>query len=406
MKLLLINSAYPKEIESVLSSKSRGGLQNAPNVFQWAVVDGLERCNVDYTLACTPVLPAWPRYKDFFTPSGEMSVNGKKRGHFLKYCTLPVLNQVTRKVVLRRYIRRWCQHNNNEDRLIVLCYTQQADQLGAAIALKREFNNLVVAPIVTDLIDNASEFAGNRRFLKRIQTFWEERSEQKLFPKVDKYILLTRQMVECIPEAKGKYLVIEGISTIDGRTRDEYAQKQDNIRTILYTGTFQEFGGLRMLVDAFLKTQDSRFRLVLCGDGVLRDYVVKATEADERILYKGIVSHDEVIRLQRESTVLINPRRPNGGITKYSFPSKTMEYMSSLTPMIGYHLEGIPKEYYPLMYTPNDLTLEALTECINQTLSLSLPELKQKAEEAYRFVTRYKNSKAQVQKILDFLFIK
>ena len=158
-----------------------------------------------------------------------------------------------------------------------------------------------------------------------------------------------------------------------------------------------------MLVDAFMLTTDSRFRLVLCGSGVLREYVEKAALSDKRIVYKGRVSHDEVVRLQRNSTMLINPRRPNGGITKYSFPSKTMEYMSSLTPMIGYHLEGIPEEYYQYMYTPKDLTQKSLAECINQTLSLPLSVLQEKADAAFKFVAENKNSVAQVQRMIDFL---
>ncbi len=403
MKLLFVNSAYPKECSSQLRKDSQGHLQVASDVFQWAVIDGLERNGIDYTLACTPALPAWPRYQRFFTPSGEMKVNGKVKGHYLRYCAAPILNQRTWRLVLKSYVRNWCKANSKEDKLIVICYTQQADRLGAAVELKKQFPNLIVAPIVTDLINNAMDFAANRTFAKRIQVRLEERAEKELFPKVDKFVLLTRQMTECIPEAADKYIVMEGIASWDSIVPRDPLTKSEDIRSLLYTGTFQEFGGLRMLVEAFFKTHDPRFRLVLCGQGVLREYVEKAASADSRIIYKGLVSHEEVVRLQRECAMLINPRRPNGGITKYSFPSKTMEYMSSLTPMIGYHLEGIPEEYYPFMYTPNDLTEEALTECINKTLSLPLDELQEKANKAYRFVAHNKNSIEQVRRLIEFL---
>ena len=403
MKLLFINSAYPVDCYDQIQKDAQGLLQVPSDVFQWAVIDGLERKGVDYTLACTPALPAWPRYRRLFTPSGEMMVEGKARGHYLRYCTAPILNQMTWKYALRSYVRKWCINNANEDKLVVICYTQQADRLGAGVELKKRFPNLVVAPIVTDLIDNAMDFAANRTFAKRIQVRLEKRAERKLFPKVDKFVLLTRQMTECIPEAADKYMVMEGIASWDSIAPRAPLAKSEDIRSLLYTGTFQEFGGLRMLVDAFLKTKDPRFRLVLCGQGVLREYVEKAASADSRIIYKGLVSHEDVVRLQRESTMLINPRRPNGGITKYSFPSKTMEYMSSLTPMIGYHLEGIPKEYYPFMYTPKDLTEESLTECINDTLSLPLDVLQQKANNAFRFVAHNKNSIEQVRRMIEFL---
>lgn len=403
MKLLFVNSAYPKECYSQLNRDAQSFLQVPSDVFQWAVIDGLERNGIDYTLACTPALPAWPRYRRLVTPRGEMKVEGKARGHYLRYCAPPVLNQKTWRIALKHYAHNWCEKNKNEDRLIIICYTQQADRLGPAIELKKRFPNLVVAPIITDLIDNAMDFAANRTFAKKIQVALEKRAEKNLFQNVDKFILLTRLMTDCIPEAEGRYMVMEGVASWESIAPRAPLIKNDDVRSLLYTGTFQEFGGLRMLVDAFLQTRDSRFRLILCGQGVLRDYVERAADSDSRIIYKGMVSHDEVVRLQRECTVLVNPRLPNGGITKYSFPSKTMEYMSSLTPMMGYHLEGIPEEYYPLMYTPKDLTQESLTNCINETLSLPLETLQEKANNAFQFVAQNKNSVEQVRRMIEFL---
>ena len=318
------------------------------------------------------------------TPKGEIIVNKIKRGHYLRFCSAPVLNQISRKIVLRKYVRNWCKQNREEDQLIVVTYTQNADKIGAIVSLKKPFPDLVIAPIVTDLIDNALEYTSNRRPLKRVQIYLEEKAQKRLFPKIDKYILLTSQMTECIPEAADKYLVMEGVAPWEWIEPRKPDKKDEAVRSLLYTGTFQEFGGLRMLVDAFMLTTDSRFRLVLCGSGVLREYVEKAALSDKRIVYKGRVSHDEVVRLQRNSTMLINPRRPNGGITKYSFPSK-------------------PEEYYQYMYTPKDLTQKSLAECINQTLSLPLSVLQEKADAAFKFVAENKNSVAQVQRMIDFL---
>lgn len=403
MKFLFINCAYPKESYNIFKKDADNLLQVQSDVFQWAVIDGLERNGIDYTLACTPALPAWPRYRSLFTPSGEMKVNGNIRGYYLRYCTAPILNQITWKAALKHFVRNWCKENKYEDSLIVICYTQQADRLGAAVELKKQFPNLKVATIVTDLIENAMEFEANRTLVKRIQFFLKAYAEHRILPKVDKYVLLTRQMTECIPEAIGRFMVMEGIAAWKNVAPRETCLKQGVLRSILYTGTFEEFSGLRMLIDAFVNTKDNRFRLIICGNGVLQQYVEEVAAKDNRIIYRGQVSHEEVVRLQRESTILINPRRPNGGITKYSFPSKTMEYMSSLTPMIGYHLEGIPEEYYEYMYTPKDLTQEALTECINETLSLPFETLQEKANNAFQFVAQNKNSVEQVRRMIEFL---
>ena len=63
-----------------------------------------------------------------------------------------------------------------------------------------------------------------------------------------------------------------------------------------------------------------------------------------------MVPNSEVLKAQSESEILVNPRNDNNEFTKYSFPSKVIEYLGSDTPMIGYILPGMPKEYYDKFY--------------------------------------------------------
>ena len=403
MKLLFVNIAYPVECYEQFKKDTNGQLSNAVNTFQWAIIDGLEQSGCDYSMACVPTLPAWPRYKHLCTPSGVMTVDGKPRGHYLSFFDAPAIKQVHQRYVLRQYIREWCKKNSSEDKLIVLVYTTYAQWLGAALDVKKEFPNLIVVPIVTDLIDNAMDHAGNRTPLKRIQVKLEDKAEHKLYKYVDKFVLISKLMTECIPEAEGKNIVIECMApkgSLDMRVR---AKKNVEQRTLLYTGTLNEYGGVDMLVDAFLKTTDKRFKLVICGGGGDTTHIEEAAARDGRIDFKGSVSREEAVRLQQTSTMLINPRLPNGSITKYSFPSKTMEYMTSGTPMIGYKLEGIPDEYYKHMFIPASHSVEDLTACINETLLLPQEELDKKAKNAGEFIRINKNPKAQVCRMIEFL---
>ena len=54
----------------------------------------------------------------------------------------------------------------------------------------------------------------------------------------------------------------------------------------------------------------------------------------------------------------MNVRNPKDEFTAYSFPSKTIEYMSSGTPLLTSHLPGIPQEYFDFCYSisGNDVT--------------------------------------------------
>ena len=63
-----------------------------------------------------------------------------------------------------------------------------------------------------------------------------------------------------------------------------------------------------------------------------------------RIEFLGMLPRTDVLELQSKATILVNPRQPVGDFTKYSFPSKTIEYMASGTPLLMYKLPGIPEE--------------------------------------------------------------
>lgn len=384
-------------------SDANGMLQDPSNVFQWNIIEGLLQNNVDFTLASVPAFPAWPNYRHVLTPHGTMILNGEEYGHYLSYCDIPFYKEYSQRRVLRNYLRQWCNKNANETQLFILVYSQWPQHLGAALDLKGEFPQLTVATIITDVIENALEYASNRSFFKRILIHLAEKEEQKMFPLVDKYILLTKYMEESIVEAVGRNIVVEGISSSNKIDMAKKPTCEDLSRTILYTGVLERYAGVDQMVDAFMMTKDERFRLVICGSGTSEDYICKSAKKDSRIVFNGHINHSEVIQYQKKATVLINPRRPNGKITKFSFPSKTMEYMMSGTPMIGYKLEGIPDDYYFHMYIPKSLSVEDLASCINDTLTLPAETLEEKALSAMQFVANNKNPKVQVKKIIEFL---
>src|SRR5699024_551254 len=117
-----------------------------------------------------------------------------------------------------------------------------------------------------------------------------------------------------------------------------------------------------------------------------------------------LLPRKKILELQKTSTVLINPRPNNEEYTKYSFPSKIMEYMSSGRPMIAYKLDGMPEEYlkyfYPVTETQSG---DGLYNTLRDVLSKTPDELDKKGSCAKEFVLTLKNKKTQTFKILDLL---
>lgn len=403
MKLLFITGLYPHEHMEIIRTQSYGCIQNAPNVFQWAVVEGLQNNKLEYKVLSFPFLPSYPfKYSGLFTPAGDIKLDDCTIGKMVSFCDLIVFKTLSIRRHCEKEIIRWIEDNKgSNDKLVILTYTPYPPFLKAIKSVKKKYPNIIVSSIITDLVDNIFDFKSNRSILKRIQCYKERYETKSLYEIIDKFILLTQPMIEKIPEAVDKYIVVEGISTYKERIE---IQKENKFFDILYTGTLEKFSGIEQLVEGFMKLDNHhKVRLIICGTGYLSGKIRELGKIDSRIVFRGLLTREQVIELQKKATLLINPRRPDDEITKYSFPSKTMEYLSSGTPMIGYKLKGIPSEYYNYYYTIEDSSDDTLVKTLEYVLSLPSSELKSKADMAFDFVMNNKTANIQVKKIIDFI---
>ena len=101
--------------------------------------------------------------------------------------------------------------------------------------------------------------------------------------------------------------------------------------------------------------------------------------------------------------MLVNPRPTAEEFVKYSFPSKTMEYMSTGTPVLTTVLPGMPEEYHPYVYLIRDETPQGIARALKDTLAQSDEALLQKGMAARNFVLTEKDNVTQAEKILEML---
>ena len=114
----------------------------------------------------------------------------------------------------------------------------------------------------------------------------------------------------------------------------------------MYAGGVYEKYGLKTLVDAFIKLKRKDIDLYIFGEGSFVNEIIKLSKHHNNIYYKGCVSTEEIVKYEKKALLLVNPRPVNEEFSKYSFPSKTIEYMLSGTPVISTKLPGIPEEYF------------------------------------------------------------
>ena len=157
------------------------------------------------------------------------------------------------------------------------------------------------------------------------------------------------------------------------------------------------------MLDAFLKLDDNSVELWFCGSGEMEESIKAAASIDSRIKFLGFQRQEDVWKMQREVSLLVNPRQNTEAFTKYSFPSKTMEYLASGTPVLMYKLDGIPDEYDTYLHYVTGNTVDDLTAAIADIMNTDSLVLEENALRAQQFIMSQKNAVVQAKKILTLL---
>ena len=245
--------------------------------------------------------------------------------------------------------------------------------------------------IVTDLPD----MLGGSSFSKKLANF--------VIDHCTHYVLLTEAMNDYLNQKGKPYVILEGHADITMADRIPAMEKKPEPRICFYAGGVSKQYGLSNLVEGFRKANLPNARLHIYGPG---DYVMELQQIgaeDQRFFYGGMLLNTEIVKKEQEATLLVNPRPTGEEYVKYSFPSKTMEYMASGTPVLTTVLPGMPKEYHSYVYLLEDETADGITQKLKEVLANSDETLFRKGMEARKFVLEQKNNVIQASKILDML---
>lgn len=387
--LIFIAGLFPKEKEDEIISKSKGVIQFAANLFQWSLLEGWIDNGANVKVFNMPFIGSFPkRYADI-NVSNEIFFYKNRTIFNIKFNNFALYKIYSRYVNMKKFILK-----NSEDEVLVI-YSMNISFVKACIDAKRKKKDIKICLIIPDLPHYMSD---SRNIFYRIFKGIEIRLLKKYIREVDYFGVLTEGMLDILKIKNKPNVIIEGI--YHNVNYDVGSQKESTI-TFLYTGTLAKRYGILNLVKAFERIKDKKIQLWICGDGDGKEDISKAIERDQRIKYFGQLGRSSIIEMQAKANVLVNPRPSGEEFTKYSFPSKTMEYLASGTPTIMYRLEGVPAEYYDFIYTPPDNSIEELSNTLLKVASLSKKEREDFGMKAREFIIKNKNSQIQAKKILD-----
>lgn len=196
------------------------------------------------------------------------------------------------------------------------------------------------------IVPDLPEYMAVRTGLTKLVFHGLARLSYRIVNGADSVVAITDAMLDVF-SPKLKKVVVEGIADSDYVNRPSSSVRKPYF---LYSGTLDRRYGIRKLLDAFVESNIENYHLYICGDGDDRANVESVSATNARVKYLGQLDRNAVLQLQREASLLINPRDNESAFTKYSFPSKIIEYMSSGVPVMMYALDGIPAEYYRFCY--------------------------------------------------------
>ena len=400
MQIIFCSSIFDMTQYEKLRKKSKLPLGLADHNLNDNLIQGLDE-NLDNSvrLVNNVQIPNYPNYPKVFFHRQLWHHAENSDDVNCGFINLPIIKHLSRAYCTYKEIEKII-NEEKEENLYLISYDLH---FGISFAITRIIRRhprlktcLFMPDIPSAVLESSS--AGNVRLKDWLMAKLKTSSVNAF----KSYVFITKQMADVISVEGKKYTIVEGIFN---DKQPPLQDSEENKKIILYTGQLNPVYGLSDLIEAFVQIAGKYddYELWLCGSGPMVEEIKRLAQQYPGIKYFGYCNAAEIREKQSKATVLVNPRKNTGEYTKYSFPSKTMEYLASGRPMIGYKLDGIPDEYDPFICYVKDNSTEALMDKIEEVCSWPEDIRKEKGKQARQFIMQYKTPKIQCEKIIKML---
>lgn len=375
----------------------------AANKFQWNIIKGLiENEEIASIEALTSTfLSCYPNYPQIFFGQ-ELETKGKLKINYLPFLNLRILKSITISLSTLFYSLIWTIKNRKKNRVIVT-YAMYPPFMLINFILKHIYSTKQII-VVLDLPEYMNLSVKKQPLLIRLFSKLNIKIAWKTIQSFNGYVLLTKHMSNKLNIKNKPFVVIEGFADEEAKQFNvNEKQKNENKMIIMYAGSLNERYGVKNLVEAFNYIPYENYELWLCGAGDCDAFIQQFSIKDSRIKFFGVVENQKVLEMEKMADMLINPRPTKEEFTKYSFPSKNMEFMSMGVPLITTKLPGMPSEYNDYVFFIEDETAKGISETIMKVGNLPKAYLNEFGEKAKSFLYEHKSYKKQCEKLFSLI---
>jgi len=352
-KILFLGYVVPKENQNRYS-----GISIAGNKMQWNVVKNLFLNNIDVFCVTIPPYSSFPNDKKIVYKKKIDKYSENLTLFNIGFCNIPVFKQLSQ---IRNAYKEILKIINKEKIKKILCFNLFPQVGNPLRKIKKRFPNIEITCLLADLpIDDKSD----RSFISKIFRKKFEAETIKNFSIPDKFIVLNKYVIDYYNIKKPFIVVDGGIDEEDIVFANPSVIEHNNV---MFSGALTEYNGILYLLKAFEALKEKQVYLDIYGSGPLEDRVKEAQFRNKKIRFHGRLSNVEILNIQRNSWLLINPRDPDNLISKLTFPSKTFEYLLSGRPILSTKLNGYSCEYKNYIFFC-DYSVESIEKAILQLL--------------------------------------
>lgn len=399
-KLLFIGKTVPKHLICEYNNRTtENAMANAAIKFEDKIIEGLEE-NLQSPIDLFNVEPVYsfPRY--YKSPIIQASFFHHIDSSFdynAGFLNVRFIKSIFLSLSLLVQFKKY-YNIGKQDRIVV--YSLDLNFLKLAKEAKKDNKRAKIVAIVPDMPE-FNDLSNNIPLLLKLYNGIQSKKVRSYLQYIDAFVFMTQQSAKYLINEEKPYCIVEGICDEVNRNEKEIEGLDSTNKIVMYTGTLHEKYGILNLVEAFKRIKDDSYRLFICGQGDSVNRIKEEARIDSRIKYCGVLTIDEIREMQTQATVLVNPRQNIGEYTKYSFPSKNIEYLSSGKPVIAYKLDGIGDEYDDYFIYCDDNSIQCLKEKIVQVCTMDDLERKNIGKRNQDFVRLKKNKQFQTRKILN-----
>ena len=388
MRIIYVNrGASPSRFSSYLK-KYDNKLQQQGQKYNQLLMEGLTAQGVDVmSLSTRPINRAITKQKYF---KGERETEKGIDYHYIPFFNMKLLRPLS--VYLGVFFKILFAKGKRRETFVVCDALNVAATMAAQpAAALRGFKTV---GIVTDVPCHLS-------YSQRVSR--GQKLNLSLMKKFKSYLLLTEQMSDIVNPKRRPYVVMEGHADLSMEKVENTLSGKSPKKVCLYAGSIMKIYGILNLVQGFVMANVPDSELHIYGSGDYAEELKALAAENENVKYFGIAPNSEIVSEEIRATLLINPRPSGEDYTKYSFPSKNMEYMASGTPVLTTDLPGMPKDHREHVYIIEDESAEGIAKALSDLLTRPKEELWEKGKLAKDFIINEKNNVKQAKKLIDMI---